>query len=81
MHPDVIYEVAQNADEARPSWLPDSARIHQIPEKAGREEVQNRLAEIDASNALPLDFILTPESRSELTEAARQEAIPVVSLR
>ena len=81
LHPDVIYEVAQNADAPRPSWLSDSTRIHRISENAGREEVQNRLAEIDALDELPLDFILTPESRSELTEAAHQEVIPVVALR
>jgi len=81
LHPDVIYEVAQNADQPRPPWLSGSARIHRISKNAQREEVQSRLAEIDASDALPLDFILTPESRSELTEAARQEVIPMVSLR
>lgn len=81
LHPDVIYEVVQNPDGPRPSWLSDSARIHRISKHADRAEVQNRLAEIDALDDLPLDFILTPESRSELTEAAKEEAIPVVVLR
>jgi KDO2-lipid IV(A) lauroyltransferase len=79
-HPDVVYEVAQTSNDPRPSWLPDSARIHRVAKNADCKTLQRHLAEIDASHELPLDFILTPESREDLMEAARRELVPLIAL-
>jgi KDO2-lipid IV(A) lauroyltransferase len=80
LHPDVIYEVAQTSSAPRPSWLPDSARVHRIVKNADRATLQNHLAEIDALDELPLDFILMPNSQKDLMEAARRESVPVIAL-
>lgn len=81
LHPDVVYEVAQTSTDPRPAWLSNSARIHRVEKNADRETLQNHLADIDASDELPLDFILTPNSREDLMEAARRESVPVIALR
>ena len=80
LHPDVIYEVAQTSSAPRPSWLPDSARVHRVGKNADRATLQNHLAEIDALDELPLDFILMPNSQKDLMEAARRESVPVIAL-
>lgn len=80
LHPDVVYEVAQTSSDPRPTWLSDSIRIHRVGKNADREALQSQLADIDASDELPLDFILTPDSRNDLMEAARRESVPVIAL-
>ena len=79
-HPDVVYEIALAAGNPPPAWLPDSARVHRVPEAADRDTRRKIITGIDESAALPLDFILTHDAPKSLIKAGRREAVPVISL-
>jgi KDO2-lipid IV(A) lauroyltransferase len=80
LHPDVIYEVVLENDRAWPQWLPENMSVHRITASSDRDELVKAIAAIDASVALPVDFILTNAAPKVLIKAARREAVPVVSL-
>lgn len=50
------------------------------PDSDDRDELVKYLEEIDASAALPIDFILTRQATKALSKAARRLSIPLVSL-
>ena len=79
-HPDVIYEVALTAEQPLPSWLPAATRVHQIRGGAARDALRVALDAIDLAADLPLDYILVPGEAETLAQAARREAIPLISL-
>jgi KDO2-lipid IV(A) lauroyltransferase len=79
LHPDVIYEAVLEPDRALPHWLPENTRVHRITATTDRDELAKAIAEMDASTALPVDFILTNAAPKVLVKAARREAVPVVS--
>lgn len=80
IHPDVVYEVALTAGRVRPAWLPESTRIHTLEAGSDRATLQQAIADIDCSTALPLDFILTRDASKELVKACRREAVPIIPL-
>jgi hypothetical protein len=75
-HPDVIYEIALAADQAKPSWLTGAEIIHRVSASPTRKS----LAAIDLAHSLPIDYILTVRASDALTKAAELESIPLVSL-
>jgi KDO2-lipid IV(A) lauroyltransferase len=79
-HPDVIHEAAIAAGSPPPTWLPASMKTHSVPAGADRGTLRKTIASIDESAMLPLDFILTSGAPEALVQAARREAIPLVSL-
>ena len=64
-HPDVIYEVVSR---------------HAGPDRNDRESLTAFLEMIDASTALPIDYILTSNASKALVKAAIRNSIPLVSL-
>ncbi len=64
-HPDVIYEVISR---------------HIGPDRDDRDSLTAFLEMIDASAALPIDYILTCNASKALAKAARRNSIPLVSL-
>jgi KDO2-lipid IV(A) lauroyltransferase len=80
LHPDVVYEAAVSAGQQRPSWLPETMRVHEVHPTEDRDMLRKTIAKIDAADALPLDFILTTEAPKLLRKAAKREAVPVISL-
>ena len=64
-HPDVIYEVVPKTPE---------------PDDDDRGSLVTYLEKIDASAALPIDFILTCNASKALAKAARSLSIPLISL-
>jgi KDO2-lipid IV(A) lauroyltransferase len=80
VHPAVVYEVALTTGQTPPEWLPESTRVHPVPAGVDRDTLQKAIAGIDASTALPLDYILTTGASKALVKAGRREAVPVVSL-
>ncbi len=64
-HPDVIYEVISR---------------HAGPVRDDRDSLVKYLEMIDASAALPIDYILTCKAPKALVKAARRNSIPLVSL-
>jgi hypothetical protein len=76
----VVYEVALTTGQTPPEWLPESTRVHPVPAGVDRDTLQKAIAGIDASTALPLDYILTTGASKALVKAGRREAVPVVSL-
>jgi hypothetical protein len=79
-HPDVVNEVALTSGAARPSWLPETTRVHEVPASADRDTLQKHIAAIDQSTVLPLDYILAPGAPKTLVKAGHREAITVISL-
>lgn len=79
-HPDVDYEIVpENARKtADPRYL--HLRFHASPDYPNLKNLSAHLAEIDASAALPIDYILTCNASRELRQAARSQSIPLVSL-
>jgi hypothetical protein len=51
-----------------------------LPAEANLTSLRKSIDQIDASAALPLDFILTSGQNHPLYKAARSEAVPVISL-
>jgi Kdo2-lipid IVA lauroyltransferase/acyltransferase len=76
-HPDVIYEFAKEKGAATPGWLPEQATVHEVSAKKRIPDMQDEIASIDASQVLPLDFILAGSHDTYLRRAARREAIQV----
>ncbi len=77
-HPDVIYEVITNLPT-----LPRSLKnlyLHAGPDRHDRDHLVKYLEKIDASAALPIDFILTHRAPKSLAKAARRLSIPLISL-
>ena len=79
-HPDVIYEFVIPSDDARPAWLAENAVVHNVRPGLSRKQLETTLMAIDASAALPVDYILTPDAPDDLRAAAARQAIPLVSL-
>jgi len=75
-HPDMIYEIALAADQAKPSWLTGTEVVHTV----SADPTRKSLAAIDLAAALPIDYILTVRAPDALKKAAQLESIPVVSL-
>jgi len=79
-HPDVVYEVALEAGQLLPAWLPESTLVHTVGLSGDSNTLRKTLDAIDGATALPLDFILTLRASKDFSIACRQEAIPYVSL-
>lgn len=79
-HPDVTHEVVLAPGTARPPWLPESIRIHEVAATTDRDMLQKQLAAIDGSAVLPLDYILAPGASKPLVKAGLRESIPVIPL-
>ncbi len=79
-HPDVIYEViASHAFPVPPRKL-QNLHFHAGPDAYDRVSLEKTLNRIDASAALPIDFILTCGASSDLEKAAERLSIPLISL-
>jgi Kdo2-lipid IVA lauroyltransferase/acyltransferase len=74
-HPDVIYEFAKESGTRTPAWLPKQAVVHEVSAMKSIADQQREIARIDASAALPLDFVLAGCHDNSLRRAARREAI------
>jgi len=79
-HPDVIYEVVLEPDQAMPAWLPVATVRHAVPRGRSRAALRKHLAAVDLTAALPVDYIVTCGAPKALRKACRREAIPLVSL-
>jgi Kdo2-lipid IVA lauroyltransferase/acyltransferase len=79
-HPDVIYEVVPPyGGPALPRTF-GNLHCHAGPDPGGRESLAAFLERVDASAALPIDFILTTGRSKDLEKAARRVTIPLISL-
>ncbi len=77
-HPDVIYEVV--TDRTVPPRSFGNLYLHAGPDHDDRDSLIRLLEKIDASAALPVDFILTRDASKALAKAARRNVIPLISL-
>jgi KDO2-lipid IV(A) lauroyltransferase len=77
IHPDLNYEAVLPPDLEPPAWLPEQTRIVRTGDGTPALE---KIRALDESEAVPYDFILTAEASHSLLGAARQLAIPVISL-
>lgn len=81
MHPNVLYEIALESGQDFPEWLEKSTRVHFIPtETNDAMKLAKIISAIDASAALPLDFILAGNASPPLLKACRDELVPIVVL-
>jgi len=80
LHPDVRYEAVLAPDQAAPAWLADGTPLHTAPAAADRDALRRVIAEIDAAQPLPIDFILACDPGKALTKACRRESVPLVGL-
>jgi lauroyl/myristoyl acyltransferase len=78
VHPDVTYEIVLAENQILPDGLTVSDIIQRLPKK--QRSLQNFIAKVDLAHALPIDYILTCEASKTLKDAARKEAIRLVSL-
>lgn len=79
-HSDVIYEVIPpQGGPVRPRKL-ENLYCHVGPDARDHGGLAGYLEKIDASAALPIDFILTTGASGELEQAARRVSIPLISL-
>lgn len=79
-HPDVDYEVVPENARKKPDPRCLHLRFHASPAYPSLKNLSSHLEEIDASAALPIDYILTCNASRELIQAARSQSIPLVSL-
>lgn len=79
-HPDVIYEVVPAHGGPVPRRSCEKLYFHAGLDSDNRDDLIRYLEKIDASAALPIDFILTCDASKALTKAARRNSIPLVSL-
>ncbi|MES2921497.1 MAG: hypothetical protein V4819_08125 [Verrucomicrobiota bacterium] len=79
-HPDVIYEVVPHRDGPIPARSYGNLYLHAGPDRDDRDSLAAFLEKIDASAALPIDYILTCKASKALVKAARLNSIPLVSL-
>lgn len=79
-HPDVVYEIVLAPGDPRPAWLAENAVVHLVRPGLSRKLLETTLTAIDASAALPVDYLLTPDASDDLRAAAARRAIPLVSL-
>ena len=77
-HPDVLYEVV--SDLRTPPRNLANLHFHAGPDHFDRDSLIEYLEKIDASAALPVDFILTRQASKALLKAARRNSIPLISL-
>ena len=78
-HPDVMYEFAKESGTSTPAWLPEQAVLHEVSTMKSISDRQREIARIDASAALPLDFVIAGCHDNSLRRAARREAIQFFS--
>lgn len=78
-HPDVTYEIVLTSGQENPTWLADQNLVHQAPPTLDLKGFQKALGVIDQKAALPIDYILTCNAPKLLVQAARIEAIRLVS--
>ncbi|MEO5917671.1 MAG: hypothetical protein ABIS50_25800 [Luteolibacter sp.] len=79
-HPDVIYEVVPTLGGPLLPRSFEKLYLHAGPDRDDRDSLMKYLETIDASAALPIDFILTCGASKALAKAARRLSIPLVSL-
>jgi hypothetical protein len=79
-HPDVCYELALADGQPAPQSFGKDITIHRVTPANDISQLKQTISKIDASAALPLDFILVTQSNAALAKAAKQETIPLVSL-
>lgn len=79
-HPDVTYQAVVSSNQPLPSWLPPTTRVHEVANPEDLAELSQLIAALDAADPLPLDFIVTPRASKTLCKAAKQLAVPVISL-
>lgn len=79
-HPDVIYEIVLSAGETKPAWLPQSTTFHQTQSAKDPAGLRRMIASIDETTPFPIDFILAPKGLRYISEAAKKESIPLISL-
>ena len=79
-HPDVVYEVILFAKEVAPSWLPQATQIRRIHALQNPSSLRKCIAALDAATIFPIDYILAPKGSNVLSEVARKENIPLISL-
>ncbi|CAM2858192.1 lysophospholipid acyltransferase family protein [Rariglobus hedericola] len=78
---DLAFEYCVPAGTARPTWIAPDALVHTRPENSGKptEAWTECLREIDASAALPLDFVYAPNFGKELGKAGREAGVVVTT--
>jgi KDO2-lipid IV(A) lauroyltransferase len=79
-HPDVVYEVILFAEEVAPSWLPQATQIHRIQALQNPSSLRKCIAALDTATIFPIAYILAPKGSTVLSEEARKENIPLISL-
>ena len=79
-HPDVIYEVVPHRAGPVPARSFGNLYLHAGPDRDDRDSLAAYLEKIDASAALPIDFILTCNASKALAKAARLNSIQLISL-
>lgn len=79
-HPDVIYEVVPKHSGPIPPRSYGNLYLHAGPDHDDRDSLAAYLETIDASAALPIDYILACNASKALVKAARLNSIPLVSL-
>lgn len=80
LHPDLRYEVVLAAGKTLPAWLPQGTPVHPPPAAIDRDALRQSLTAIDASQPLPLDFVLAARPPAALAKACRREGVPLVVL-
>ncbi len=79
-HGDFDYEVALAPGQAVPDSLPPGTVFHRITAEAGQGRLRRHLREIEMSQPLPVDFILSFRYSKTLRRAARREAIQLINV-
>lgn len=77
-HSDLFYQVAAPAEADVAGWLDENMRW--IETNPHVSDLRNFLQIQEHESSLPLDFILTPTDSKALRVAAKQEAIPLISI-
>ena len=77
-HPDLFYQVAAPAEADVAGWLDENMRW--IETQPHVSNLRSFLQIQEHESSLPLDFILTPTDSKALRVAAKQEAMPLISI-
>ncbi len=80
IHPDVTYEIIAPAGTTLPAGLPSETIVHILPNLGHIEDIRATILRIDRQHILPLDLIVCHRPNAELTQACKQELIPVIAL-
>ncbi|MFN6016102.1 MAG: lysophospholipid acyltransferase family protein [Verrucomicrobiota bacterium] len=75
IHPYLRYEAVLVDGKSLPPGLPSCIKVHRISPQSGRKQL---LLAIEADDALPLDFVISPVGDSELAAAAASASIPLI---